>query len=103
MQFVNKDFLGKNQCIVLLQRRMARIDKSTKVVSHESLRLCYTVITQPVQDTVVLNIKKIKKRLLVLGFRPRDLVPKTPSCFHLFNTGTWKVAKGSWAQISYCI
>ena len=55
MQFVNKDFFGKNQCVVLLQRRTARIEKSTKLVSYESLGLCYTVITQPVQDTVVLN------------------------------------------------
>ena len=55
MQFINKDFLGKNHCVVLLQRRTARIEKSTKLVSHESLRLCYTLITQPVQDTVVLN------------------------------------------------
>ena len=55
MRFVNKRFFGKNQCVILLQRRTARIEKSTKLVSHESLGLCYTVITQPVQDTVVLN------------------------------------------------
>ena len=61
---------GKNQCVVLLQRRTARIEKSTKLVSHESLRLFYTFITQPEslrlcytfitqQDTVVLNIRSV--------------------------------------------
>ena len=54
MQLVNKDFFGKNQCVVLLQRRTARIEKSTKLVSHESLR-CVIRLTQPIQDTVVLN------------------------------------------------
>ena len=50
-----KRFFGKNRCVVLLQRWTAQIEKSTKLVSHENLRLRYTVITQPVQDTVVLN------------------------------------------------
>ena len=85
MQFVNKDF-WENQCVVLLQRRTARIEKTTKLVSHESLRLCYTVITQPVQDTVVLNnyCEKLETRcpvvLWIKIIRQSELFAQS-SCF----------------------
>ena len=39
MRFVNKVFWGKNLCVGLLQRRKARIEKSTKLVSHESFKV----------------------------------------------------------------
>ena len=58
MQLVNKDFFRKVWVQFCFKDRTALIEKSTKLVSHESLRLCYLVITQPVQDMVVLNIKE---------------------------------------------